>query len=120
MPPLTREERRSLLLHEAVSAQLREEPEAVLVRARASLAQMRALHPGARPLLDEWQCILRRPLDALLPVLTDPMPWARELRHVTPVIGFLSATERAQVHGAFAQREREAGLDHTASLDHAS
>ena len=35
IPPLTREERRSLLLHEAVSARLREEPEAVLVRARA-------------------------------------------------------------------------------------
>ncbi len=120
VPPLTREDRRSLLLHEAVAARLRAEPEAVLTRARASLARMRALHPGARPLLDEWQCLLRRPLDALLPVLTDPMPWARELRHVTPFTGILSAAERAQVYRAFAQRERDDASHHTVSLDPAS
>jgi len=97
VPPLTREDRRSLLLHEAIGERLRAEPDAVLTRARASLARMRALHPGARLLLDEWRCLLRRPLDALLPVLTDPMPWARELRHVTPFTGILSAAERAAV-----------------------
>lgn len=120
MPPLTREDRRSLLLHEAVAARLRAEPVAVLSRARASLARMRTLHAGARSLLDEWQCLLRRPLAALLPVLADPMPWARELRHVTPFTGILSAAERAQVYRAFAQRERAVALDHTASLDQAS
>jgi transcriptional regulator with XRE-family HTH domain len=120
VPALTREERRSLLLHEAVAARLRAEPEAVLTRARASLARMRTLHPGARPLLDEWRCLLRRPLDALLPVLTDPTPWARELRHVTPFTGILSAAERAQVYRAFAQRDRNDASDHTTSLDHAS
>ena len=120
VPPLTREERRSLLLHEAVSARLREEPEAVLVRARASLARMRALHPGARLLLDEWQCLLRRPLGALLPVLTDPMPWARELRHVTPFTGVLSAAERAQVYRTFAERERDDASARTMRLHHAS
>jgi transcriptional regulator with XRE-family HTH domain len=120
VPPLTREERRSLLLHEAVAARLRAEPEAVLVRARASLARMLALHPGARLLLDEWQCLLRRPLEALLPVLTDPAPWARELRHVTPFTGILSAAERAQVYRAFAQLERDDASDHTVSLDQAS
>ena len=107
-------------MHEAVAARLRAEPEAVLTRARASLARMRALHPGARPLLDEWQCLLRRPLDALLPALTDPAPWARELRHVTPFTGILSAAERAQVYRAFAQRERHAASDQTVSLDQAS
>ncbi len=120
VPTLTREERRSLLLHEAVAARLRAEPEAVLTRARASLARMRALHPGARPLLDEWQCLLRRPLDALLPVLTDPMPWARELRHVTPFTGILSAAERARVYREFAQIERGVASAHVASLAPAS
>jgi len=120
VPPLTREERRSLLLHEAVAARLRAEPEAVLSRARASLARMRALHPGARLLFDDWQCLLRRPLEALLPVLTDPTPWARELRHVTPFTGVLSAAERAQVYHAFAQRERSGASDDTVSLDQAS
>lgn len=120
VPLLTREDRRSLMLHEAVAARLRAEPDVVLIRARASLARMRALHPAARPLLDEWQCLLRRPLDALLPVLTDLMPWARELRHVTPFTGILSAAERAQVYRAFAQRERDDASDHTVSLGQAS
>jgi transcriptional regulator with XRE-family HTH domain len=120
VPPLTRGERRSLLLHEAIAARLRAEPEVVLPRARASLARMRALHPGARVLLDEWQCLLRRPLDALLPVLTDLAPWARELRHVTPFTGILSAAERAKVYRSFAERERDDASDHTVSLDQAS
>lgn len=120
VPALTREDRRSLLLHEAVAARLRTEPEAVLVRARASLARMRALHPGARLLLDEWRCLLRRPLEALLPLLTDPSPWARELRHVTPFTGILSAAERAQVYRTFAQHERDLASAHVASLDQAS
>jgi transcriptional regulator with XRE-family HTH domain len=120
VPPLTREERRSLLLHEAVAARLRAEPDVVLPRARASLARMRALHPGAHVLLDEWRCLLRRPLDALLPVLTDPMPWSRELRHVTPFTGILSAAERAQVYRVFAERERDDAADRTTSLDQAS
>ena len=120
VPALTREDRRSLLLHAAVGARLRMEPEAVLTRARASLARMRALHPGARLLLDEWECLLRRPLDALLPVLTDPTPWARELRHVTPFTGILSASERAHVYRGFAQREREDASAHNPSLDQAS
>jgi transcriptional regulator with XRE-family HTH domain len=120
VPPLTREERRSLLLHAAVAARLGAESDVVLSRARASLARMRALHPGARLLLDEWQCLLRRPLEALLPVLTDPAPWARELRHVTPFTGILSAAERAQVYREFAQRERDLASAPAAPLDQAS
>jgi transcriptional regulator with XRE-family HTH domain len=106
-PPLTREDRRSLALHAAIAEHLRAEPDAVLARARASVAHMHALHPGARPLLDEWTVLLRRPLSALLPLLSDPSPWARELRHVTPFAGVLSARERTAVYRAFAAAERE-------------
>ena len=77
VPALTCEERRSLLLHEAVAARLRAEPEAVLSR-------------------------------------------ARELRHVTPFTGILSAAERARVYRGFAQRERDDTATRTASLDQAS
>jgi hypothetical protein len=31
-------------------------------------------------------------------VLTDPAPWARELRHVTPSAGVLPAAERAHIY----------------------
>ena len=105
-PPLTREDRRSLALHAAIASRLGETPDVVLARARKSLARVRALHPGARPLLDEWRVLLRRPLDALLPVLSDSSPWARELRHVTPFTGVLSAAERADVYRKFALAER--------------
>ena len=106
LPLLTREDRRSLALHTAVAARLRQAPDLVLPRARASLARMRALHPGARPLLDDWRLLLRFPLDRLLAVLTDPAQWARDLRHVTPFTGVLAAAERALVYREFAQRER--------------
>ena len=106
VPALTREDRRSLALHAAIAAHLRANPDAVLARARRNIARMHALHEGARPLLDEWTVLLRRPLDALLPVLRDPSPWARELRHVTPFAGVLSARERAQVYRAFFEAEQ--------------
>jgi transcriptional regulator with XRE-family HTH domain len=120
VPPLTREDRRSLALHAAVAERLRERPGPVLASARTSLARMRQLHPGARLLLDEWRVLLRRPIDALIPVLTDPAPWARELRHVTPFTGLLSAGERAHVYREFAAQEAATATLPTATLEQAS
>lgn len=102
---LTREERRSLALHAAIAARLREHPEPTLARARANLERMRERHAGAARLLREWKVLLDRPLDALLPILTDPSEWSRELRHVTPFGGVLSARERTALYRAFSQRE---------------
>jgi len=39
-------------------------------------------------------------------LLTDQDPWARELRHVTPFAGVLSAAERVEAYRAFANAER--------------
>lgn len=119
-PPLTREDRRSLLLHAAIAARLRETPDIVLARARQSLTRMRALHPRARPLLDEWRILLRRPLDALVPVLSDPSPWAREMRHVTPFTGILSALERARVYREFARVDGAPATHESAATGRAS
>jgi hypothetical protein len=41
-------------------------------------------------------------------LLTDHDPWARELRHVTPFGGVLSAAERAEVYRAFARDAKRA------------
>jgi transcriptional regulator with XRE-family HTH domain len=103
-PPLTREERRSLALHRAIAARVRADPERVLAQARENLARMRA-RAESQP-LREWEVLLDRPAEALLPLLIDPDPWARELRHVTPFAGVLSADERAAVYRAFANAER--------------
>ena len=106
-PPLTREDRRSLYLHEAIVRRLREDPKGVLARARANLKLMSARHAGARQLLREWTVLLDRTVDDLVPVLLDASPRARELRQVTPFAGVLSAAERAEVYRAFARRETE-------------
>ena len=102
--PLTREEQRSLELHRAIARNLAAHPTAVIARARRNLARMRARRGQATKLLREWDVILARPVEALGSVLTDPGEWARELRHVTPFAGVLSASERASVYEAFTSR----------------
>ena len=105
-PPMTREDRRSLFLHRAIAKRLRDDPEGILAQARRNLVRMQEQVAGPSQLLREWHVLLDRPLSALAPVLTDPGPWARELRHVTPFAGVLSAPERAAVYEQFAERER--------------
>lgn len=107
-PALTREERRSLFLHEAIARKLAENPERVLALARATLSRMIEKHLSAAPILREWDLLLDRPLPDLIGLLTDPAPRARELRHVTPFAGILSAAERAATYRAFARQERAA------------
>ncbi len=106
-PPMTREERRSLAVHRMIADRFRQNPERVLALARAGLARMcRRADPGS-PALREWGTLLDRPIEALLPLLTDASPWARELRHVTPFAGVLSAAERAEAYRSFADAERD-------------
>lgn len=106
-PAMTREERRSLALHEMIADRLRDDPVAVIGRARETLARMQTIAaPGSQP-LREWFVLLDRPVTAIVEVLADPSPWARELRHVTPFAGVLSAEERTRALRAFAEAETE-------------
>jgi transcriptional regulator with XRE-family HTH domain len=114
----TREERRSLALHEAIAERLGRDPDGVRARARAVLATMQRLHPNAALVLDEWAVLLRRPVDALRLVLTDRSEWARELRHVTPFAGVLSAAERTAVLRGFQQAERDRAAAARVHRDH--
>jgi transcriptional regulator with XRE-family HTH domain len=100
-PPLTREERRSLHLHAAIARKLVEDPARVLARARRNLATMRQRNPHAHHLLDAWAIHLQRSTGDLTSLLSDPSPWACELRHVTPFGGVLSAEERARAYRSF-------------------
>jgi len=105
-PPLTREERRSLALHRAIGLRLQEDPEGVIAQARRTLERMVARTGDSSQALREWSVLLDRPLEALLPLLTDPSPWGRELRHVTPFAGVLSARQRADVYREFHAADR--------------
>jgi transcriptional regulator with XRE-family HTH domain len=104
-PPMTREERRSLHLHRAIAERLRSEPDQIIRRARRNLRGMRAGASEASQPLREWGVLLDRPVEALADVLTDPSPWARELRHVTPFAGVLTAEERVEAYRDFAEGE---------------
>ncbi|MBM4184313.1 MAG: helix-turn-helix transcriptional regulator [Gemmatimonadetes bacterium] len=108
-PPMTREERRSLALHQAIADRLRCDPEGVVAKAKRTLDLMLAGSAGSSPFLREWKVLLERPPDALVSFLTDRDPWARELRHVTPFAGILTAVERARVYREFSRAEAERG-----------
>jgi transcriptional regulator with XRE-family HTH domain len=107
VPPLTREDRRSLALHRAIAVKLEADPAQVLDKARTNLEVMRSRHEHAGALLDDWKAILERSVDEVMEVLLDPGIHARELRHVTPFAGVLSPRERASVYAEF--RATEAG-----------
>ncbi len=98
---MTREERRSLSLHRSIARKLAAEPRAVLEKAKRVLDRMTKKHPSAAPLLREWRIVLEFPVADLNEVLLDIRPHARELRHVTPFAGVLSARERAKVYRSF-------------------
>lgn len=100
-PPMSREERRSVELHRAIAVRLLEDPPGVIARARTNLSRMLASADATSRPLREWSVLLDRPVAALVPLLTDPDPWARELRHVTPFAGVLSAADRATVYRTF-------------------
>ena len=101
VPQMTREDRRSLALHERIADRLRAAPAETLARARANLLRMRGLHPGASELLDEWERLLTGSADVLVDALVNPGPHYRDLRHVTPFAGVLNAAERAAVYREF-------------------
>ena len=103
-PPMTREERRSLALHVAIAEGLRLDPQGVVARARRNLSRMVQVSGGS-PTLREWEVLLDRPPEALMPLLTDASPWARELRHVSPFAGVLSGARRAQLIREFQDAE---------------
>lgn len=103
--PLTREDRRSLHLHRAIADTLLREPDMVLDRARHNLERMRSQHPGAEPLRQEWDRVLRLRIEGIVEVMVDPCMHARDLRQVTPFAGVLSPSERTRVYREFAEQD---------------
>lgn len=108
VPPMTREDRRSLELHRAIADKLAAEPASVLRKARRNVAHMMLSNPGAKEMLKEWRRVLTLPTSDLIDLLLDPRPRARELRHVSPFAGVLSSNERWDVYRRFGQSERAA------------
>jgi len=105
VPTLTREERRSLFLHQAIAEKLLVAPEDVLRRAGQNLQRILVQHPDASVLLEEWERILDRPVNEIVDVMIDPRQHARELRHVTPFAGVLTTAERSRTYREISAEE---------------
>lgn len=104
-PAMTREDRRSLFLHQAITEQLRRSPDPVVRKARRNLRRMLDRHPEAGRLLNDWMRILEGPVEQMIAAMTDTSVHARALRQVTPFAGVLTADQRAGVYREFRRRE---------------
>ena len=105
VPPMTREERRSLELHRAITEVLVADPGLVVRAAKRNLAHMASQSPGAALLWKEWRRALALPVVDLVDALVDPRPPARELRHATPFAGVLTPAQRWGVYRRFRSME---------------
>lgn len=96
---LTREQIRSLWLHQAVARRIVIDPERTLHRARANLRRLRAAHPRgvAERWLGEWERLLDGPIDELVEALTSRSERGCELRQNSPFAGVLTQRERGRI-----------------------
>ena len=108
---LTLDQERSLWLGHAAAGKLVADPSGVLGRARDNLAQLKATHSrgASRRWLEEWETLLRGPLDRVLQALTSRAPRARELRQNSPFAGVLTEEERHRVLSAFDTTRQRTG-----------
>lgn len=101
---LTREEEKSLRLHQALLTPMLAEPEVVISKARDNLDRWASMH---RPdgmtsrYFGEWKRVLDDGLDAIIDVVISPSQEARELRQNSPFAGVLPDETRLQVLRSF-------------------
>ena len=113
---LTREEEKSLRLHQALLSQMLAEPDAVVAKARNNLDRWTGMHrPDGMTMryLEEWKRVLDQGLDAVVDVVTSPSQQARELRQNSPFAGVLPNETRLRVLKTFKDhwsREHERAL----------
>ena len=96
---LTRDQVRSLWLHQPVARRLVTDPERTLRRARVNLRRLMAAHPRgiAARWLGEWARLLDGPVDELLEAMTSRSESGCELRQNSPFAGVLTQRERARI-----------------------
>ncbi|VAZ69625.1 hypothetical protein LAUMK40_05788 [Mycobacterium kansasii] len=102
----------SLWLHAALIPRLLKDPDAVVGKARANLAQGRAsgaIDVHSEPYAREWEAILDGGVGCTIAALLDPCEHAATLRSSSPFAGILPQDEVRAIKEAWRQR-RLAGL----------
>ena len=97
--PLTRDQVRSLWLHQAIARRVVVDPDGTIRRARSNLQRLKATHPRGLAVqrLEEWGQLLDGPIDELLEAMTSRSERGIELRQNSPFAGILSERERGRV-----------------------
>jgi hypothetical protein len=91
---------RSLALHRAVAAKLRNDP-ALLRIATENLDRWYDNAAHSRPYLDEWRRILHLPLEELLALIGQEGERMTALRQNSPFAGVLEPAERWAIYSRF-------------------
>ena len=110
--PHYRLENRSLALHRAIAAKLREH-RALLQVAQENLDRWREMASRSQPYWDIWRSIIALPVEEMLTVIVQDSPRMAELRQSSPFAGVLEPKERWQVYDTF-----ESGTYHPSGRDH--
>jgi excisionase family DNA binding protein len=102
-PKLTRDQLKSLWLHQAVAGILVTDPDTVLDKATENLDRLMVQHQGTMTeiWLTRWREKLRQGPGAVLRTLTSEDPEAVELRQNSPFAGVLPQPQRQQALKAF-------------------
>ncbi|MGC4772000.1 helix-turn-helix domain-containing protein [Micromonospora sp. DT44] len=105
-PELTRDQLKSLWLHQAIAGSLVTDPDAVLKKAGENLDRLLRQHQGTMTevWLKRWQDKINEGVGAVLKTLTSDDPEAVELRQNSPFAGVLSQPQRTKVLGSFTRR----------------
>jgi excisionase family DNA binding protein len=100
---LTRDQLKSLWLHQAVAGSLVTDPDEVLSKAGENLDRLLRQHRNtmAEVWLKRWQDKIHEGVGAVLKVLTSEDPEAVELRQNSPFAGVLSQSQRQKVLESF-------------------
>jgi hypothetical protein len=87
---------RSLALHAAVAAKLRDHPE-IIDQARSRIERWLSADGSSGVLLRQWQELLERPVDELVAFMTERSEEAAQMRKASPFAGALRPEERLRV-----------------------
>jgi excisionase family DNA binding protein len=101
---LTREEEKSLRLHQALLTPMLTDPTVVIAHARDNLDRWTGMHrPDGMTVryFEEWKRVLDHGLDAIVEVMVSPSQKARELRQNSPFAGVLPDETRLRVLQTF-------------------
>ncbi|HLK68963.1 MAG TPA: hypothetical protein VKU19_36275 [Bryobacteraceae bacterium] len=93
---------RSLEMHRAIAAKLRENP-ALIEIARANLDRWSKQGGHSQPYWDAWREILSRPLEDVLELMVEDSEKMTAMRQTAPFAGILAPSERWAIYERFAR-----------------